>query len=108
MAYVMGGKSYESSKQFKLFKQLCYDAFLCLRKHAVELELLFTSMVAAGMPELIDSSDVDYIRQQLCLDMTEKQAVEQFKVELKRALSATSRRLDNYFHLLKHASKAAD
>lgn len=108
MAFVMGGKNYEASKQFKLFKDLCYDAFLCLRKHASELENLFTLMVPAGMPELLSAGDVDYMRQQLCLDVSEKAAVDQFKAELKKALSATSRRLDNYFHLLKHANKAKD
>jgi hypothetical protein len=49
---------------------------------------------------------VQYLRQQLCLELTDAKAVEVFRAELKKALNATSRRFDNYFHLLKHASKA--
>ncbi len=102
MAYVMGGKNYESSQMFKEFKQICYNAFLCLRRHASDLENLFGAMLGAGLPELtID--DLQYLRQQLCLELTDAKAIDMFKQEIKKALSATSRRVDNYFHLLKHA-----
>ena len=101
MAYVIGGKNYESSPRFKLFKELCHKAFLCLRRHALDIELFFT--LSTGMPELKTKLDVHYIRRQLCLGQSERDAVQTFSQELKRALSSTSRRIDNYFHILKHA-----
>lgn len=106
MVFVMGGKHYKAAHRYKQFRKTCYLAFLCLRRHASELETLFTTMVGAGMPELGRAEDVQYLRQQLCLELTDAKAVEVFRAELKKALNATSRRFDNYFHLLKHASKA--
>ena len=69
MAYAMGGKK---AQAFKDFLDKSARAYRILRQHANTLELLFVLMVAAGMPELMKIKDIGYMRDKLCLDMTEK------------------------------------
>ncbi len=72
MAYVMGGKQYRKSKLFARFKELCCRAFNSLRKHASLLESMFLLMVSAGMPELMNTTDILYLRDQLMLHLNDK------------------------------------
>lgn len=98
MAFVMGGRKYKSSPQFKLFNDCCFRGFNILRKHSSTLENLFLLMCSAGMPELMEREDVHYLRDMMCLDYTEKQAAQRFKTEIKRSLDTTWRRIDNMIH----------
>jgi len=102
MAFVMGGAKYQQSNLFKKFKELCCQAFNSLRKHATILENLFLLMVPAGMPELAEADDVSYLREKLLLDLSDRDAEQAFKKEIKRSLENTSRRIDNFFHNAKH------
>jgi phosphatidylinositol-4,5-bisphosphate 3-kinase len=102
MAYVMGGKKYKKSPMFKRFKELCCRAFNILRKNVLLLENLFLLSVSAGMPELAEADDVHYLRDMLLLDTTDKEAEKRFKVEIKKSLDNTFRRIDNWIHNAKH------
>ena len=102
MAFVIGGSSYEKSSKLKEWRELCANAFLTLRKHAAELEVLCIAMTPAGMPELSETGHVQYLRDRLCVDATPEQAKKTFLAELQDSLESTSRRLDNLIHLLKH------
>lgn len=94
--------SFASLLLFQAFKELCVKAYDCLRNNAAELEMLCTTMIAAGMPELSDVSHVNYLRQRLCLDKSSEEAGKVFLSDLQEALETTSRRFDNLIHLLKH------
>lgn len=59
-------------------------------------------MCSAGMPELMDRSDVLYLRDMLCLDYSNKQAEKRFKAELKNSLDGMWRRIDNLIHNARH------
>jgi len=59
-------------------------------------------MVSAGMPELLSEDDISYMKEQLCLGLNDEQAAEVFLKELGASVSATSRRIDNFFHIAKH------
>lgn len=59
-------------------------------------------MVSAGMPELMQEADIAYLRDKLCLNISDKEAEKCFKNEIKRSLESTLRRLDNWLHNLKH------
>lgn len=165
MAYVMGGKNYKKSSQFKLFKECCFKGFNALRKHAPILENLFTlvrrnnthvhaahaytcmtrnrrirhpdsflsflfpplfrptsfllpapppfpslslsllsQMCSAGMPELVDRDDILYLRDMLCLELSDRDAENRFKAEIKNSLDGTWRRLDNLIHNAVHGN----
>lgn len=101
-----GGTSDQSSQRFEMFTRYCLDAFSVIRQKATELEALFVSMVSAGLPECLSKSAILYIRRQMALELTDKQARDMFKNQLFKALNSTSRKIDNWFHLIKHDSKA--
>jgi hypothetical protein len=64
--------------------------------------LVLLQMVSAGMPELASSSDVLYLRDMLCLDLSDAAAEKRFKAEIKNSLDGTWRRIDNWIHNAKH------
>jgi len=102
MAYVMGGKKYKKSTQFKQFLTLSTKAFFSLRQNAVIVENLFILMVTAGMPELMMEEDIYYLREKLYLNMTEKKAEKRLMEEINKSLDSTFRRIDNMIHNLVH------
>jgi phosphatidylinositol-4,5-bisphosphate 3-kinase len=99
MAAVMGGPG---SKLFKHFLDVCQQAFHILRQNCYILELLFILMVPAGMPELMVNQDVHYLRDKLELFGGDANAEKVLRQEINLALSAFSRRIDNFFHIYKH------
>ena len=102
MAYVMGGKDYKNSEIFKAFKTISAKSFRVLREYSSLIQTLFITMVAAGMPELSKSDDIDYLREKLFLDIDVKGAQKELLDEVKKSLDSTYRRLDNMIHNLKH------
>jgi phosphatidylinositol-4,5-bisphosphate 3-kinase len=102
MAFVMGGREYKRSEMFRQFKQNCTKSFRVLRQNAALLEYLFTLVIAAGMPELNESSHILYLRHKLDLDVDPKIASRALQDEVKKAVESTSRRLDNLIHNWKH------
>eukprot|EP00475_Leptophrys_vorax_P005739 TRINITY_DN13463_c0_g1_i2.p1 TRINITY_DN13463_c0_g1~~TRINITY_DN13463_c0_g1_i2.p1 ORF type:complete len:775 (+),score=162.06 TRINITY_DN13463_c0_g1_i2:283-2325(+) len=104
MAYVMGGKRYKSAQNFKKFEEISKESFKSLRKNADLFINLFILMVSARMPELMQSSDINYLRDKFFLDedASEGSAVENLRKEIKKSLSTTYRQVDNFIHNLKH------
>jgi phosphatidylinositol-4,5-bisphosphate 3-kinase len=102
MAYAMGGKNFKESANFKTFKDICCKAFNSLRKHASLLENLFILMVSAGMPELGNMEDIEYLKEKLLLSHSDSEAEKQFRKEIQKSLDNTWRRIDNAIHNVKH------
>jgi len=102
MVFVMGGKQWRQSKLFQLFKRCCSRSFRILRAHANLLENLFLLMVAAGMPELLNERDIDYLKEKFHLDVDTSKAVEKLYEELDKSIESTYRRIDNLIHNIKH------
>lgn len=103
MAYVIGGKNFQQDETYKGFQSLCVQAFNALRTRGALLETLFACMVSAGMPELLCEEDVMYMRGQLLLTMSNDDAGVEFLKQVNASVTATSRRLDNFIHIAKHA-----
>ena len=102
MAFVLGKQGIESRLDlYPRFQIECSQAYNILRQKASMLINLFLLMVPAGMPELLDDSDIQYLANMLSLDLTEKAAASKFQSEITNALKSTSRQIDNYFHNLK-------
>ena len=95
MAFVMGGKG---DPQYQVFVKLCCQAYNCLRAHKTELVRLFSLMIPARMPELVDDRCIDYLTQKLCISMTDKLAADAFRKEINTCLADTYRRIDNFIH----------
>mgnify|MGYP006100979871 CR=1 FL=1 len=59
------------TEEFLEFEQDCCDAYNILRKNGSKLINLFLLMLSAGMPELMEDSDIEYLVNKLNLEMTE-------------------------------------
>lgn len=95
MAYVLGTEGYER------FETLCSRAYNCLRAQNSLLISLFMLMVPAGMPELLEVDDIEYLQTQLANELTEKDAEIRFRREIKTSLYTVSRQVDNFIHNVK-------
>lgn len=91
------------TEEFLEFEQDCCDAYNILRKNGSKLINLFLLMLSAGMPELMQDSDIQYMVTKLNLDMTEQEASKLMKKEIARAQNTISRRMDNLAHNIKAA-----
>ena len=54
-----------------------------------------------GMPELMDHSDIDYLKNQLSLSLSEQEANNKFRGEINNTLNSTYRKIDNFIHAVK-------
>ena len=61
-------------------------------------------MVPAGMPELLEEQDIEYLQMKLELGLSNVEAEESFRKEIKASLNTTSRQLDNFVHNIKALS----
>lgn len=86
------------------FKQTCEEAFKKLRNHGSLFINLFSLMLSCEIPELTTPNDINYIRDALCLGMTEEMALDNFRKRMKEAISnAWSVSVNWYFHNVKRA-----
>ena len=86
------------------FKQICEDAFMKLRNHGSLFINLFSLMLSCEIPELTTPNDINYIRDALCLGMSDEVALENFRKRIKEAIgNAWSVSMNWYFHNVKRA-----
>ncbi|PIK40148.1 phosphatidylinositol 4,5-bisphosphate 3-kinase catalytic subunit beta isoform [Apostichopus japonicus] len=71
--------------EFERFKECCELAFTILRRRGNLLINLFAMMLSAGIPELSDET-ITYLRTTLNLDVSEDQALENFRGKFNDAL----------------------
>mmetsp|Transcript_2716 Transcript_2716/g.4078 ORF Transcript_2716/g.4078 Transcript_2716/m.4078 type:complete len:1101 (-) Transcript_2716:95-3397(-) len=101
MAYVMRDTKIQGAT-YHDFERMCCEAYNMLRRRADLFINLFILMVPAAMPELLEKSDISYLREMLSLELTTEQANAKFIAEIKNSLNTVSRRIDNWFHTMKH------
>ena len=95
----------QNSKNFRLYRRLCCDAFRILRKNADLIINLFSMMRWTGIPELTCVEDISYIRNALALDMKELEAEQCFKNVIKKCIDlGWTVQVMWFFHKLKHSS----
>jgi len=98
-AAVMGG---EGSDRYKRFEQLACAAYNMLRRHGHLLITCFYLMIASGLPELTEPSDMGWLRDKLMLDATDEEASEHFRAQIKASLTSLTTRINHAFHLIAH------
>ncbi|KAK2184803.1 hypothetical protein NP493_252g03001 [Ridgeia piscesae] len=85
------------------FESCCLRAYLALRQQSNFLITLFMMMMNTGIPELSCIQDIEYLKNALLVDQSEKQAVDHFKAKFKEALrKAWTTMVNNTFHHAKH------
>eukprot|EP00052_Salpingoeca_macrocollata_P004776 m.43448 g.43448 ORF g.43448 m.43448 type:complete len:1025 (+) comp14443_c0_seq1:121-3195(+) len=95
--------SNQKSERWKQFKEVCRQAYIIVRQNANLFINLLNMMLSTGIPELRSHEDVKYLRETLCLDMSEVEAAEQFMVEIDVALrNSKSVKVNWAFHGAKH------
>lgn len=67
------------------FQRICEQAYMIIRSQGALLIRLFMMMLSAGIPQLTNVSDVDYLKDTLALDLTEEEARKKFIDKLKEA-----------------------
>ncbi|CAD8171964.1 unnamed protein product [Paramecium pentaurelia] len=95
MAYVMGGVQ---GHNFQRFEDFCTKAYNQIRQHGHLLINIFLMNLSAGMPELQEIADIEYLREKLQLDIGEQQATELFRKEITTSLNDMWRKIDNLIH----------
>ena len=97
MAYI-----YVQSNKTKEFVDYCTSAFNILRANAKKFLNIMITMSSSNMPEFSTMSDVTYVKEQLKLNMNEKDASEYFIKTIKDSLNDTYRTIDNLIHNFVH------
>ena len=92
----------KSQGAYGAFKELCCDAFEILRKNSHLLISLFQLMTNAGIPELVDDSDIAYLESSLMVGKSEAYAREKFLVILRKCLNSTTTTMNHAVHMLAH------
>eukprot|EP01105_Mastigella_eilhardi_P005235 TRINITY_DN1698_c1_g3_i1.p1 TRINITY_DN1698_c1_g3~~TRINITY_DN1698_c1_g3_i1.p1 ORF type:complete len:1497 (-),score=373.96 TRINITY_DN1698_c1_g3_i1:47-4501(-) len=94
-AYILGGKD---SQQFKLFEEKACDAYNTLRRQTDLFITLFSLMLSTGIPELQSESDIQYLRDALCVGKDSVYAANWFRQLIKEALADRSQMLNDLAH----------
>lgn len=104
MATVIEGEEGRKGDGYTKFLEICKFAYSAVRENANTLQMMFMLMTSAGMPELLEDDDIEYLRQQLNLQMTEAMADQHLTRLIEKSRADTYKRIDNYIHILKHGS----
>ena len=89
---------------YSKFVEYCLGAYMALRIRHRLLFNLFLLMVPSVMPELVQTGDIHYMRDQLHLYDVKQDQVESHIIKtLKKCLNDKTRIMDNMFHAMKHA-----
>ena len=59
-------------------------------------------MLSTGIPELQSASDIDYLRNTLCLDLGDDEAAVSFSKQLSSSLGCRTTIINNMIHILAH------
>lgn len=88
---------------FKLFQELCCEAYMILRKHSHLIITLFTMMLQCGISELQSLDDIGYIRKTLGVEKTQEKALAYFLEQFHNAYGDSwTTKVDWFFHNLSH------
>ena len=101
-AYVMGGEKKEKGEGFKEFEELCVQAYSILREQAPLFINLFSLMLYAGIPELRRPEDIQYLKDQFNLSLSDQEAGETFRSWIYESLYCKTTQINNAIHILAH------
>ncbi|KAL4450532.1 hypothetical protein ABPG74_019430 [Tetrahymena malaccensis] len=94
MEYVM----LEEKEDYEAFEKYCCQAYNLIRKHGNFFINIFRMMLSAGMPELQRESDIEYLVETLQLNLSDQEAEQHFKKQIKIAREDKFKLFDNFIH----------
>ena len=89
------------SDRWKLFLRRCNAAFLILRRNANLFINLLNMTVGIGIPEILDTRDIEYLTTALCLDFTDEEASKHFEHLIYESLKVKTF-VNSCIHLIHH------
>ena len=92
-----------TAAQFEEFQTLCCSMYNTLRANSSLLLTLVSLAIPCCLPELREERDMLWLHEKLLVGSSDEEAAERFKTELKASLRAVSTRVNDAFHMLKHA-----
>ncbi|XP_041378103.1 phosphatidylinositol 4,5-bisphosphate 3-kinase catalytic subunit beta isoform-like isoform X2 [Gigantopelta aegis] len=88
-------------ENFYRFQGMCEQAYLILRKHTHLLFSLFMMMLSSGIPQLMSTKDIDYLRDTLVPHLSEEEALKHFREKFREALQNSWKTTVNFaIHML--------
>jgi len=96
----MGG---EGSEAYRRFEALACQAYNTLRHNGHLFITLFFLMMASGLPELQERKDLDWLREKLLLGVTDEEASDHLRKQIKASLNTKATLINDAVHLLAHA-----
>ena len=88
------------------FKATCEQAYLILRSRHHLLISLFMMMLSSGIPQLRSRTDVDYLRETLCPNLSQEKALQHFRSKFQEAIkNSWTTSINFWFHNYKKKKK---
>ncbi|XP_022335573.2 phosphatidylinositol 4,5-bisphosphate 3-kinase catalytic subunit delta isoform-like [Crassostrea virginica] len=83
----------KDKENFDRFQRICEQAYMIIRSQGALLIRLFMMMLSAGIPQLTNDRDVEYLKETLALDLTlenaRKKFIDKFKEAKKKSWSTS-------------------
>lgn len=89
-----------NGKYYKEFEATCIKAYNVIRDKANLFMSLMLLMLGTGIPELQKPSDLQYMKDMLHLEASEKEAADVFKELIKTSTESTKTAVNNWIHNL--------
>jgi phosphatidylinositol-4,5-bisphosphate 3-kinase len=92
-------------ENYSYFVDLCCKAYNIIRKHANFFLILFSLMLASGLPELTRIEDVAFLKERLQIQLTDSAAADYFEEKLKQNRDAKTILFNHAFHVMYHGMR---
>ena len=90
------------SKSYETFKSLSEQAYNAIRRKGKLFLVMIKMLVATGIEELTQISDIKWLVNALQLELTGPEAAKFFDDKIQEALTTVMTRINNFFHIVAH------